>query len=268
MPIPDFFLFENYSEKMGANPVFLPLEEKNDFKWDINTVADYQNSVIRFKPKVIWISNPCNPTGQELEDDVLKELIELANFNNAFIVVDEAFGEYTAGYEKSAVRYTKTYQNLMVLRTFSKAYGLAGIRLGYLITSSRDIVKALLLHRHHFPVSQLGINISRIALKDQGFIEETRDKITQQKESLFSELSKLKTFLFIPSKTNIYMLKNKYINDIDVDRKFKQKGIITSSINISESRKKNFLRLTIKNKEDNNYLIDTCQEIDKELLNK
>lgn len=266
MPIPDFFLFENYSEKMGANPVFLPLDESNHFEWNIDTVADYQNSIIRFKPKVIWISNPCNPTGQELEDDVLQELIELASFNNAFIVIDEAFAEYTDGYEKSAIRYIQKYQNLMVLRTFSKAYGLAGIRLGYLITSSRDIVKALLLHRHHFPVSQLGINIARIALIDQQFIEDTRKSIKKNKKPLFQELSKLRTFHFIPSTTNIYMLKNKYINDIDVDRKFKQKGIISSHVNISESRKKNYLRLTIKNPEDNKYLINTCQEIDNELL--
>jgi histidinol-phosphate aminotransferase len=268
MPIPDFFLFENYSEKMGANPVFLPLEESNNFKWTIDTVADYQNSIIRFKPKVIWLSNPCNPTGQMLEESLLKELIDLANFNNAFIVVDEAFAEYTSGPKHSAVKYINKYKNLMVLRTFSKAYGLAGIRLGYLMTSSRDIVKALLLHRHHFPVSQLGINISRIALADQNFIESTRSKLVKRKEYLFKELAKLKTFHYIPSETNVYMLKNKYINDVDVDRKFKQKGIIASFLNNSGAKKRNYLRITVKGKKDNEYLIQACKNIDKELLSK
>jgi histidinol-phosphate aminotransferase len=211
MPVPGFFLFEGYSERMGATPIFHQLDEKDDFRWSENTHENFKNLIVRFRPKIIWLSNPNNPTGQIIPEDKLLDIIHLAYSQNSYIVIDEAYYEFIGEPDDSAAKYTKLYNNLMVLRSFSKALGLAGIRLGYLICSNPEIIDALLLHRHHFPITQLSLNIARLAVKDKEFIYLTQKNTKQRRDILYKELDALSTFKYIPSRTNIFMLKNKLL---------------------------------------------------------
>ena len=262
MPIPDFFLFEEYSERMGAMPIFLPLDEENNFRWTIDTVSEYKALIARFKPKLVWLSNPSNPSGQVIEDDIMIKIIDIASNNNTFVVVDEAYGEYIGTPVKSFARFINKYHNLMVLRTFSKAYGLAGIRLGYLMCGSEDIIKAMLLHRHHFPATQLSIILARYAIKDQNFIEKTRNVTEKRKHNLFNKLNTLTSFRFIPSETNIFMIKNNNLSDYELEHQFKKQGIIVSLLRISGVNNKNYMRVTIRTDEDNDYFYSVCKKID------
>lgn len=266
MPIPDFFLFENYSERMGATPMFLPLKEVSKFTWTTDTMWEFNDLIIKFKPKIVWLSNPSNPTGQYIESRIMEEIIKLTYSHNVFIVIDEAYGEYIGNPEDSAVKHIKKYNNLMVLRTLSKAYGLAGIRIGYLMCSSKEIIKALLMHRHHFPATQMGLNLAHIAVDDQEFIQVTRNNIKWRGIKLFKNLDTLKTFQYIKSQTNIFMLKNNYLSDIEFRDKLKPHGILASSINISDVKKRQYLRFTIRTDEDNEYLFKILTKIDNEMI--
>lgn len=266
MAVPDFFLFENYSERMGAMPLFIQLEEKDDYAWTKQILAQYADSITRFKPKIVWLSNPSNPTGQVISDEIIREILKIAHANNVFVVIDEAYGEFVLGNKSSAIKYVQKYENLMVLRTFSKAFGLAGIRLGYLVCSSLDIVEALLMHRQHFPATQLSLNIASRALQDQDYIFDTINRTSLRKNSLFEKLDTLKTFRYIPSSTNIFMLKNNYMTDEKLSLLLKHKGIITSMLNITGIENKNYLRVTIRMEEENNYLFNVCKDIEEEIF--
>lgn len=265
MSIPDFFLFEKYSERMGAKPIFIQLDEEDNYSWTNETIEQFKNSIIRFRPKVVWLSNPNNPSGQIISSDTLFELIKITHSYNVFIVIDEAYGEFSLDKENSAIKFINEYKNLMVLRTFSKAYGLAGIRLGYLMTSSKDIISALLLHRHHFPLTQMAQKFASIALDDQNFINRSISNNDKRKKVLFKQLSELETFHFIPSLTNIFMLKNDHLTDDKLNLLLKQRGIFTSMLKINGILNKNYLRLTIRNEEDNDFLYRTCFEIEQEI---
>lgn len=266
MPIPDFYLFESYSERMGGMPIFLPLKEENNYSWTQETLDEFCDLIGRFRPKIVWLSNPSNPSGQTIPSKTLKKIIDIAYNNNVFVVVDEAYGEFMNSHEESAIQLTKEYKNLMVLRTFSKAYGLAGTRLGYLISASNDIVKALLLHRNHFPVTQIALKLASIAIDDQEYIEETRKRTKRRRARLFKQLSELESFSFIPSTTNIFMLKNKYLTEDKLHMLLKQKGIFTSPLKISGIEKKDYVRVTIRNNHDNDIFCKVCNEIEEEIL--
>jgi len=266
MSIPDFYLYENYSERMGAKPIFIQLKEEDNFAWTESTLDHLKNSIIRFRPKIVWISNPNNPSGQIISSKTLLELIKITHAYNVFIVIDEAYGEYNLNKDNSAIQYIKDYENLMVLRTFSKAYGLAGIRLGYLMTSSKDIISALLLHRHHFPATQMAQKFASIAIDDQDFITSSLLNNEKRKKVLFEKLSSLKTFQYIPSSINIYMLKNMYITDDNLNLLFKQKGIFTSLMKTNGTMNNNYLRLTVRTDEDNEFLFQKCWEIEQEII--
>ena len=265
VPIPDFFLFENYSERMGAIPLYLPIKERDNFEWTHETLELFRDHIYRFRPKLVWISNPCNPTGKSIPLNLINEIINITYRNNVFIVIDEAYGEYFPDKKNSSVSLIKKFDNLMVLRTFSKAYGLAGIRLGYLMCSSKDVINAMLMHRQYFPAPKLAINLASVALKDQEFVKNTLTNLVKRKEILFSELNTLKTFEYIKSVTNIFMLKNKFLDNIKLKSIFKKYGIFTSLVNISDDNNK-YLRITIKDETDNSYFIQVCKVIEKEVI--
>lgn len=265
MPVPDFFLFESYSERMGGMPIFLPLSEENNFCWTEKTIHHLCDLIERFRPKIVWLSNPSNPSGQVIRPDTLEQIIKIAYDNNVFIVIDEAYGEFFKDANQSAIQFIHEYENLMVLRTFSKAYGLAGIRLGYLISSSKDIIQALLMHRNHFPVTQFALKTASLALTDQKFIQQTIVSTEYRRQKLFQDLLELKTFRFIPSTTNNFMLKNKFLTDEKLHLLLKQKGIYTSLLRITGIEKQNYLRVTIRSEEDNHFLVQKCHEIEKEI---
>ena len=86
-----------------------------------------------------------NPTGQIISETMLKEIIDLAYSYNVFIVIDEAYGEYIDPFYgvNSTSKYLKDYSNLIVLRTFSKCYGLANLRIGYAMCNDSDIFDAM-----------------------------------------------------------------------------------------------------------------------------
>ncbi|MCK4662976.1 MAG: histidinol-phosphate aminotransferase family protein [Bacteroidales bacterium] len=266
MPVPSFFLFEDYSERMGAIPVFMQLKENDNFAWNKECTKKFKDQIIKFRPKIIWISNPNNPTGQIIPRRILKDIIELAYSYHAFVVIDEAYGEYMGISKKfSAAKFLYKFHNIIILRTFSKAYGLAGIRLGYLMCSSSDIIEALLLHRHHFPATHLSLSLADIALQDNNFINQTR-KITKERvNKLHKQLDELKSFKYIPTYSNIFMLKNHHLNYFELDNMFKKKGIITSNLNITGIKQNNYVRITIRKEEDNNYFFNVCKEIDNEI---
>ena len=266
MPSPDFFLFENYSERMGARPLYVILNERNNFEWTDETFKKFCDLIIQHKPKIAWLSNPNNPTGQLINKNYLKDIIEFTFKKDVFLVIDEAYGEYIQDQEYSAIKYIKNYKHLMVLRNFSKAYGLAGLRIGYLMTSSKDIINAFLIYRHYFPAIQLALNIASIALKDQDFIKQTIINCYNRYKVLYNQFENLKTFKIIPSCINIYLLRNKYLSNIELYTLLKKRGIISSIIRNIDEPGPNYLRITLKKEEENNFLVKKCEEIEKEIL--
>lgn len=264
---PSFYLFEEYSERMGAIPIFIKLDEKDNFKLTRKKVDEIKEAIINFKPKIVWIANPNNPTGQVAKVKYLKEIIELASEHNSFVVVDEAYIEFLKHYESvSMIKMARYYQNLMVLRTFSKTYGLAGIRVGYLISYSNDIVDAMLMLRTHFPVTQLALNMASLVIKDNNFLDMSRKQTRLLTKELFNKLSKLENFKYIPTYTNIFLLKHLYLSDRELEERLIKKGIVSSQINSIKHQPNKFIRLTVRFKEDNDYLIKICETINSEKL--
>ncbi len=125
------------------------------------------------KTSVIFIANPNNPTGTWIDPDELEAFIKKIP-SNIIIVLDEAYGEYLdIGQCPETTQWIKKHPNLVITRTFSKAYGLAGLRIGYSV-SHPDIANLLNRVRHPFNVNSLGLVAAEAALKDEAYIEQSR----------------------------------------------------------------------------------------------
>lgn len=132
-PAPSFSMYGFYARVAGALPVEYALDEK--FRYNI---AEIQRAAAEYEPAILHICSPNNPTGSILP---VSDILNIVRKFDGIVVVDEAYYEY---YGESVVKYIETYPNLVVLRTFSKAMGMAGLRVGYLICNkmlAREIHK-------------------------------------------------------------------------------------------------------------------------------
>jgi len=178
-----FSVYELVSRIFGGELIFVEL---NNYEQDLKAIA----SAITPKTKLVFLTNPHNPTGtifsaQDFEA-FLKKVPE-----NVLVVVDEAYAEFVESREfPNSLKYIKEGRNLIVLRTFSKFYGLAGLRVGYGI-SRADLIAPMLKTKMPFNVNRLAQAGAAAALDDKDFLAKTFKNNAEGKKYLYAELDKL-----------------------------------------------------------------------------
>lgn len=155
--------------------------------------------------KIIWLCTPNNPTGRSITKEAFKYFMNECP-EHVLVVLDEAYYEFQdSKYDLSAIEQVQSYPNLMTLRTFSKAYGLASLRVGYAVTTEK-IAKQLNIVRGPFNTSALAQKAAIIALEDQSFIKETVAKNRRVKEHLAQFLNTI-GWEYYPTEANFMLVK-------------------------------------------------------------
>jgi histidinol-phosphate aminotransferase len=229
---PGFFLFDEDSRRSGGIPLVLPLEEEADFAWTEATLDEYGRVLNRLQPKLVWIANPNNPTGRHLDLAWVERVVALAEDNLSIVVVDEAYGEYTDpdGGVLSASSLLGNYRNLIVLRSFSKAYGLAGIRVGYAMANNREVLTALRMHRPNYPISRTSYEMARAALRHLDYLAEVRREVADQREFLRQELGGHRRVRWTASEASIAMMRVEGLTADAVLGRLERAGILASAV--------------------------------------
>lgn len=172
---------------------------------------DAMLSAIDEQTAVVWLCSPNNPTGVYIKNDPLIQFLNKVP-DDVLVVLDEAYFEYvTADDYYNALEIAKSYPNVIVLRTFSKIYGLASFRVGYGI-GSEEVIRALEPVREPFNINTLGEGAALAALADQEFIEKCR---TENKQGLeqFYQFCKSKQLDYYPSEGNFILIDFKCDSD-------------------------------------------------------
>jgi histidinol-phosphate aminotransferase len=138
------------------------------------------------KSNIVYICSPNNPTGNQFEKGIMLDIIE--TLNDKLIIVDEAYVEF-GNYSLS--NFVTRYDNLVVLRTMSKAFGLAGARIGYLI-SQENLAEIFRTHiQSPYPINSLSLNVATSSLSSCQYFLEIVQLIKQRRDQLFLSLSKM-----------------------------------------------------------------------------
>ena len=196
MADPTFPVYANATQILGGTPV--KVREK-DFRHDISTMLEKINS----KTKLFFICNPNNPSGTivstKVLDDVLSRLPE-----RVITILDEAYCDFAEdpGYPKG-LDYVKAGKQIIVLRTFSKVYGLAGLRLGF-AAGREDLIKGLYQVREPFPVHRLANVAGVAALSDREHERKSIELVHEGRKYLYQELDKMGLF-YVPSEANFIL---------------------------------------------------------------
>ncbi|MEK7165969.1 MAG: histidinol-phosphate transaminase, partial [Patescibacteria group bacterium] len=133
-------------------------------------------------PQIIFLANPKTPTGEIIDQNFMIKLAQ--KFTRSILVIDEANGEFI---DESFIARAVKSKNTLVLRTFSKAWGLAGLRIGAVIGPA-TLIEKLTQAQQPFPVPQIAIKLALAALSDQKFIDKTKLFVTREREFLTSQL--------------------------------------------------------------------------------
>lgn len=195
IPVPTFFVYWHSTQILGANPVFV--NRNPDFGLDIKTLLPK----ITPRTKLIFIANPNNPTGNLVSRETIIEILK--NVECA-VVVDECYYEIC---QATVVDLIEKYPNLIVLRSFSKSFGLAGIRIGYAI-ANEVIADYFYRAAQLFPVNKLALVAAEAALSDLEYVNTNLKKICGEREILAQELEKIGLQVY-PSKTNFLFVRTK-----------------------------------------------------------
>lgn len=228
-------------------PVIIELSEE-DYQLDL----DAMYNAITDKTKMIWICNPNNPTGVTIDGDALEAFIRKVP-ENIVIVIDEAYIEFAEEPYRSMVGLIEDH-NLIILRTFSKIYGLGAMRLGYSI-ARKEISDCINAHVTSFPVSTLALKAAEAAYQDEEFVKMCHDGIKEGREYVTAELRALGWKVY-DSQTNFIFVDPHTMNSVELTDALYNKGIIIRG-------NFRFPRITIGTMEENRKLIAAIKEIFK-----
>lgn len=211
-----FMLYESFTNLMGGKSVKVPLK---DLGLDLNAMLDS----ITDRSKIIWRCNPNNPTGSIFTHNELEEFISKVP-SDIYVVIDEAYREYvtTNNYPES-LKLLDNYENVIILRTFSKAYGLASLRVGYGICN-KNLAEYFNRVISPFEVNLYAQNAADEALKDNEFVDRAAKENKKGRELFYKTFKELgldykesqSNFILVnvngeDKEINDFLLKNGYI---------------------------------------------------------
>ncbi|MDC1476324.1 histidinol-phosphate transaminase [Pelagibacteraceae bacterium] len=247
-----FIMHKIYASMHGAKVL---VAKEKQFKASVNEIL----KKITYKTKIVFIANPNNPTGTYLSK---KEMLTLRKKlrNNILLVVDDAYFEFMNKNDfKSGLDLFKNKPNVLVTRTFSKIYGLAGLRLGWGY-SSKKIIDIMYQIKPPFNVSRAALAASVEAINDNVWTKKAIKHNTFWTKKIFSILKKNKIESNKPT-ANFFLMnfdKTK-INSGEVFNKLANKRLILRKM--TQYKIPNSLRLTIGNKKANKHFIESIESI-------
>lgn len=193
---PSFPLHEDYAIMMGAQVIRIGLTP--EFSIDTSALLEAAARPIR----LILIANPMNPAGLWLTPQDLDALLQ-AQHPDTLLCLDEAYVEYAAGpdFASAATRLAKHNKPLLILRTFSKAYGLAALRIGYGISNSDDVIRAMHLVRTPFNVNGVALAGALAAMTETRSMDQAVAYTLRERERMAEKLREM-GLRVLPSKGN------------------------------------------------------------------
>lgn len=259
MPGPCFPIYHLLAEAEGRVPVLV--HEATD-RPSMALDVDAYTAAITAETRIVFITNPHSPSGTWLSEADLRRIIEAAP--HALVVLDEAYVHYsnTAGF----IHLAREYGHVAVLRTFSKAYGLAGLRVGFGV-AARPLIDALLAVKATWNLGQLQIAGAAAALDDHEHVARTVATITDAKAYVQERFGELDRFRMLPhSRANFFLVE---VLDPETDSTKVFNGLLERGVIVKDGAESwrglddRFLRCDVNFKERMDQLVDALADLDQ-----
>lgn len=249
IPAPTFDMFRLYALVSEAKITEILYNESN-LSFPTGNIL----KVISLSTKIVVLVNPNNPTGTTIDDKDILKIVKKAQENGSLVIIDEAYYQF---FGKSSIDIIKNFRNVVIIRTFSKAYGLAGLRLGYIV-SNKDIIRNIMKSSSPYSVNSIAVIAGSAALDDPKYVEAYAEEVNKNKEFLIKELTSLGLKVF-PSGANFIVA---YFGNrcSKICEELKKDGILVRN-RTKDPLLKNCIRITVGTEEQCKQLIEAIKKI-------
>ena len=180
--------------------IYFHLKEENNFSIDLDEI---QKNMDKFDS--LFVCNPNNPNGKVKD---LNELLDLMIENDKLLIVDETFMEFVGEEEKySLINKIEQTPNLFILKAVTKFFGMPGLRLGYGVTSNKQIINNIYEYKEPWTINSFAENLSNYLFKDKEYINGSKDYYINERKFMLEELRKISRLKVYDTDTNFVLIK-------------------------------------------------------------
>lgn len=225
----------------------ITVQDNIEYQIDVDTIIDTANN---HNAKMIFLCVPNNPTGYAVSKE---DIIKILDNTNCIVVLDEAYYEF---YGISSIDLIEKYNKIIILRTLSKAFGLAGLRVGYAI-SSEEIIEWIYKIKQPYNLNSISQLISEIVLDRLDIIQPLIKNIINERDLLYNSLIGIKDIKVFPSSANFLLLRT--MDSCKLNNYLVKRGILVKYYG-DRPLLNNCFRISVGTKETNKLLLDTIKE--------
>lgn len=250
IPAYSWWYYKAIASEVGGINIEYPLIRGEDrFHYDI----DQMLSLIKKEtPALVFISSPNNPTGNSISDEELRTVLD--NLTHTTVALDEAY--WAKGNNQRARDLVEKYPNLVILRTFSKYFALAGVRIGYALIGE-NLTPFYNMANRYLGYNLLSEKLALAALDSQAYYQSISQKMEDDKKRYYEELGELKGFTVFKSDANFVLVEIPLAIRDSLKKHLEDNGILIKFMN--EEILNSHLRITIGTQEENRTVIETIK---------
>lgn len=250
---PAFSEYRKACEAFGCEVSSFVLSDREQWEIDISKIE----SALK-EADVLFFCHPNNPTGKVYPKEQLVSLLEMAKKYETYVVIDEAFADFCSS-PVSIIPDIRRFPHLIVLRSMTKMYAIAGLRLGYLIAHPK-IVSLLKAKQPHWSVNALAIKAGLICLQDEEHVKETRERIDQERKRMMDWLQRF-GFRCSNSAVNFFLVQDTGLVSMNsLISYLLKRGLVVRHTSNFRGLDGRYIRVAVRKKEENNLLLAALKE--------
>lgn len=235
---------------------FKLVENQKEFSFDID---DCLEKIQKVKPKVVLITSPNNPTGNSINLADFEKILSMTD-KNTLVVLDEAYFGFDENYnQQDFLALLEKHENLMILRSFSKLYALAGLRIGFALCGAK--IKEILRYQNYYlGGSRILEEVAVSALESEDYYKNLSEEIIKDRENFITEVNKLKNFEAFHSKANFVLIKVG-----ESVKELLEQELDNIDFSISKFIFGNYMRVSIGSKQHTERFLEVLTKIDENI---
>lgn len=257
IPVPSFSEYEKAALRVGSKPVFVQLPE--NFALETEKIK----KAVTSDTKIMCICNPHSPSGTLYSKEALLDLVDFCHRKDIIFSVDENYIEFAEkGQDITLAGLVEEYENLFVIRSVTKFYGMPGIRLGYGM-AARNLIDKLETVRLPWSINGLAGVATLAAFNDTEFIQNTKQTIAKERAQLTKNLNGIEGLHVYPSVTNFVLVKilNRKITSTKLKDLLAKEHILIRDCCTFVGLDDSYFRVTVRSAKDNQKLVETLKQI-------
>jgi threonine-phosphate decarboxylase len=254
IPVPTFGEYKMATMRVGGRPSLVRCDPTHNFRLSFEKLE----KAFSKNTRMIFLCNPNSPTGRLYERDNVLRIIKLASEKDALVFLDESYVDFVNDDKRySMTKYIARYDNLFVLRSLTKFFALAGLRIGFGVASP-DLVKALKRAKMPWSVNSLAMFAAMEAVKDEEYIKKSRMLISRSKREMQTMLQEIPWLRVYPSETNFFLaeITRADLTATQLKQGLARTGLLIRDCSNFDGLDNRFLRVSVNKPEENKRLIE------------